>query len=450
MRNIKKIESFLPNPQFLGASVEELSPMTVNEAVTDGENLAGKSLSDAKVSDWLFDFGIEKKSFPKNSVFNQFVEPEEDLSVFTAQIVNRFALEAWKAIKTKKLINAAISSEEKEKLKSKLRSFWSGRKKLEQYKREKETLIEFLNEFEEFVIDGGFGASIQENASSIMLTQTSASPSSGAITKIVTSLKSFFTKPGWQKALSWLINSIANNDQYVKWLDTTVYEGKALGSGISPDVKSAFNTFIVECDLNVNLPDMENAMGTINKAAKMAIEKSKDLPKQGAETWMGCMYNTYLFGLYQRMLIIGCCAWVYDLVGDTDILSSDIVPTPKTETTDDGTRSGTGLQKGEHNGIEIYMISYLSNSFKDVLNGLLADETIGRAKYSDYLNRIDAKKDSRSLIRSVRVDVLNWANSNGFSRSQKPDIKGLYTDGSTRLYVPISIFTKLVNTKYAK
>lgn len=444
MRNIKNIDSFLPESKFMGSTMEELSPEVINEAISDGDNLAGKPLSDVKVSDWLFDFGIEKKSFPKNSAFNDFVDPDEDLSVFTAQVVNRFVIEAWKAIKTKRIFKNAISEDEKRKIKSKLKGFWSGKNRLEKYKAEKETLKEFLDVFEAFIMDGGFGASIQMNSDSILLTKSSASPSAGSLNKIVTSLKSFFTKPGWQKALSWLINSIANNEQYVKWLDTTVYEGKTLGSGISPDIKSAFNTFIIECELNVNLPDMENAMGQIDKAAKLVIEKSKELPKQGAETWMGCMYNTYLFGVYQRLLIIGCCAWVYDLVGDTDMLSSEAIPTPYVKSDDSApSYASSDLQVEEFKGVDVYKISYLSADFRSILKGLLRDEQIGNSRYEEYINRIEAKKDSRSIIRSVRSDILGWGNRNGFRRSEKPIVKALYTDGSTRLIIPVEMFKKI-------
>jgi len=444
MRNIKTIENFLPEQVFSGSSLEDLVPFEVNESISDGENLAGKTLSEVKVSDWLFDFGIERKSFPKNSSFTEFVQPEEDLSDFSGEVINRFVVEAWKSVKTKKLINASMSEKERERVKSKLRSFWTGRKKLEQYKREKETLINFLNVFEEFVVDGGFGKSLYENAGSITLTKTSVSPVAGSINKIVTNLKSFFTKPGWQKAISWLINSVANNDQYVKWLDTTVYEAKMLGGGISPDVKSAFNTFIVDCDLDVEIPDMENAMSSINMVARLAIEKSKDLPKQGAETWMGCLYNTHLFGVYQRLLVIGCCAWVYDLVGDTDIMASDMIPTPRTKEKEEDQSNRMGLEKDEVNGIQVYKISYLSGNFKEILRALLRDERIGKSKYEEYLNRIEAKKDSRSLVRSVRIDVLNWANVNGFRRSEGPEIRGLQTDGSTRIFMPVKIYNKLV------
>lgn len=445
MRNIKNIDSFLPEPKFMGSTIEELSPNVINEAISDGDNLAGKSLSDVKVSDWMFDFGIERSSFPKNSAFNDFVDPDEDLSVFTGQVVNRFVVEAWKAIKTKKIFKSAISEDERKKIKSKLKGFWSSKNKLENYNREKETLKEFLDALEAFIIDGGFGASIQMNSESILLTKSSASPSAGAINKIVTSLKTFFTKPGWQKALSWIINSIANNDQYVKWMDTTVYEGKVLGSGISPDVKSAFNTFIVECDLNVNVPDMEYAMGSINKTAKLVIDKSKDLPKQGAETWMGCMYNTYLFGVYQRLLIIGCCAWVYDLVGDTDMMSSDAISTPYVKPDSDASSSygSSSLEVEEFKGVSVYKISYLSSDFRDILKGLLRDEQIGKSRYEEYINRIEAKKDSRSIIRSVRSDILGWGNRHGFRRSDTPVVKALYTDGSTRLIIPVEMFKKV-------
>ena len=443
MKNIKNIESFLPKPMFEGRQISDLVPM--NEAVGDGINLDGKALSDVKVSGWLWDFGIEKKSFPKASAFYEILSPEQDLSVFAAQMVNTFAVEAWKGIKTKKIFNAAIPEKERQKIKAKLRGYWGPKKKLDLYNQEKENLAEFIAAFEAFLIRGSLGESIQAQSESIILTK-SADPTAGPMTKIFTSLKSFFTKSSWQKALAWLVNNIANNKQYVKWLDTTVYEPNAITAGINPDVKSAFNSFIVDADLEANLPDMEGAMSAIKSAVKMVIEKSNALPEQGRETWMGALYNTHLFGLYQKMLIIGCCAWVYDLIGDTNIMSTgSVIPTPRqAEREEDQSAYSSGLEEDEYNGIKVYKISYLSPEFKNIIKALLADGQIGQNKFEEYTNRIDARKDSRSTIRSVRADVLGWGNTHGFRRTERPDIKGLYTDGSTRIIIPITMFKKLV------
>jgi hypothetical protein len=442
MKNIKNIETFLPERTFENRMMSELVPL--NEAIGDGTNLDGKKLSDVKVSDWMWDFGIEKKSFPKASLFYEILKPEEDLSIFTAQMVNTFAIEAWKGIKTKKIFNAAIPEKEREEIKSKLRGYWGTKKKLDLYNQEKESLTEFIQEFERFLLSGELGASIQIDSASIVLSK-SADPSAGSMSKVFTSLKSFFTKSTWQKSLAWLISNIANNNQYVKWLNTTVYEPNKITSGINPDVTSAFSSFVVDAGIESNVPDMEGAMSAIKSAAKLVIEKSKALPEQGRETWMGALYNTQLFGLYQRMLIIGCCAWVYDLIGDTDIMSmKGGIPTPKKETTDDSSSSYAGLQEDEYNGVKVYKISYLSPEFKSIISALLDDGQIGQSKHEEYTNRIDARKDSRSIIRSVRNDVLGWGNSHGFRRTEKPDVKGLYTDGSTRIIIPISMFKKLV------
>ena len=67
MKNIKNIETFLPERTFEKKMVSELVPL--NEAIGDGTNLDGKNLSDVKVSDWMWDFGVEKKSFPRASIF---------------------------------------------------------------------------------------------------------------------------------------------------------------------------------------------------------------------------------------------------------------------------------------------------------------------------------------------------------------------------------------------
>lgn len=440
--NIKNIESFLPERKFEGNSVSELVPM--NEALGDGTNLDRKTLSDVKVSDWLWDFGIEKRSFPKGSVFNEILKPEEDLSVFTAQLINTFAIEAWKGIKTKRIFNASIPERQRERIKSKLRGYWGTRGKLDLYTREKENLAEFIGEFESFLINGSLGASVQIDSDSIILTK-SADPTIGTMTRVFTSLKSFFTKSSWQKGLAWLVNNVANNDQYTKWLDSIIYEPNKLSSGINPDVKSAFDSFIIDAGLEASFPDMTEAMPSIKSVAKTVIEKSKEIPEQGRDTWMGALYNTPLFGLYQKMLIIGCCAWVYDLIGDTNIMSGSRseIPTPKTSAEDAAT-SYVGLEEDEYNGIKVFKISYLSPEFKKILDALLEDGQIGRNKYDEYVNRIDARKDSRSIVRSVRGDVLGWGNRHGFRRTERPDVKGLYTDGSTRIIIPTSMFKKLV------
>lgn len=446
MKNIKNIEVFLPESRFEGSSISDLlpEPSPINEAIGDGINLDGRALSDVKVSDWMWDFGIEKKSFPKGSAFYDLVKPEEDLSIFTAQLVDAFAIQAWKAIKSKKIFNAAISDKEKERLKSKLRGYWGTKKKLNLYNQEKEMLTKFIMDLENFIFNGGLGRSIYDNADNIILTKV-ADPTAGPMAKIFTSLKSFFTKSGWQKSLAWLISNIAKNDQYAKWLDTTVYEPNTISSGINPDIKSAFDSFIIDADFDENMPDMEGAMSAIKSAVKLTIEKSKVVPEQGRETWMGALYNTYLFGLYQKLLIIGTCAWVYDLIGDTDIMSkSNTISAPKADEEPSVTDTRTGMEEGVHNGINIYKVSYLSIEFKEILDALLEDGQIGKTKYTDYINRIDARKDSRSIIRSVRGDVLGWGSTHGFKRTERPDIKGLYTDGSTRLFIPVEMFKKLI------
>jgi hypothetical protein len=445
MKNINRIESFLPESRLSGKHISELLPQDVmiNEAVGDGINLDGKTFGEVKVSEWMFDFGIERKSFPRGSIFTEWVVPDENLSVFAANIVNTFAVQAWKAIKTKKIFSAAITEKERLKIKSKLRGFFGTKKKLDIYNQEKESLVEFLQQFETFLFEGRLGEAIQMDADDMLLSK-SADPASGPVSKIFTTLKSFFTRSGWQKALGWIIANIANNDQYVKWLDKTVYEPNTIASGINPDVMSAFNAFIVETNIQADLPNMDSAMPSIKRAVKSVIEKSKDIPKQGAETWMGALYNTYLFGLYQKMLIIGCCAWVYDQIGDTNIMTQgERIRTPRSEESPSGS-APAGLEVSEHNGVNVYKISYISPEFKKILDALLRDGQIGETKYESYMNRIESKKDSKSVIRSVRIDLVGWGNTHSFSRTDTPEAKGLATDGSTRVIIPIEMYKKLV------
>jgi len=450
MKNIKRIDLFLPESEFKGENIENLLPPSIkmNEALSDAKDLDGKPMSEVSVSDWFWAFQVEKKMFPKNSGFTELLNNrEEDLSIAAAQIVNRFAVESWKAIKTKKVFAISISEQERKSIKSKLKGFWGSKKTLEQYKREKETLKEFLVAFESFIESGELGASIQENSDSIILKkgETTADVLSGPMSRIFTSMKDFFTDSTWQKSVAWMINNIANNDQYVKWLNTTIYEPNKLSSGVSPEIKTAFESFIIDANLDANIPDMENAMPSIRKVAKIVIEKSKTLPKQGKETWMGTLYNTYLFGLYQKMLLIACCAWVYDQIGDTDIMSYPGVIEKPYDYEESPRQSDTsGLREEEYAGIKVFKISYTSPEFLMILKSLRQEGQIGDSRYQEYINRIESRKDSRDIIRSVRRELIGWGNSHGFSRTTNPELKGLYTDGSTRLIIPVSMFKKLV------
>lgn len=447
MKNINRIDSFLPESKFSGKHIQELVPadVAINEALGDGSNLDGKTFSEVKVSDWMWDFGIERKSFPQRSVFNELVVPDEYLSVFSAQLVNSFAIQSWKAIKTKKIFSAAITEDERKKIKSKLRGFWGTKRKLETYKQEKESLEQFIKQLEAFLMESKLGESIELDSENMVLSK-SADPGAGPIGKIFTTLKSFFSKSGWQKALAWLVTNIANNSQYVKWLNTTIYEPNTITTGITPDVSSAFSSFIIDAGLDADMPNMENAMPSIKLVAKKVIEKSKELPKQGSETWMGALYNTYLFGLYQRMLIIACCAWVYDLIGDTNIMRGEeqvsSQPTPTGGSYDD---EGLGLQEDVVKDVRVYRVGYRSPEFKKMLNALVRDKQIGDIKYNDYMKKIEARKDSRSVIRSLRTDILQWGNSHSYSRTDRPkEVAALGTDGSTRVIVPIDMYKKLV------
>lgn len=446
MKNLKNIESFLPEVDFSGKDASQLIPIgiPVNEVKGEGSQLDGKSIGSVEVSDWLWDFSIETKSFPKSSAFFSLLKPEEKLSVFTAQMVNSFAVEAWKAIRTKKIFLSAISESEKEKIKSKLRGFWGSKKKLDQYKNEKEELIQFIKAFEESLLNGDMGASIEASSDDIILNRA-IDPSAGAITKIFTSLKSFFSAPSWQRAIAWLVDNVAQNKQHVKWLNGVVYTPNTISSGISPDVKTAFNLFVVDLDIQANIPNMENAMPAINYAAKLTIEESKKIPEQGKETWMGALYNTSLFGLYQSMLIIGTCAWVYDLIGDTNIMGGKVVsaaPTDKTAPSDGYTPS-EGLREEDMDGISVYKIKYNTSEFKDILSSLLRKERISKQTYDDYINQIDSPGIKKPLLSQVVSELRRWGVK---SQLTKSEMRGLRSDSSTRIIIPVE-FHKIFMTQ---
>ena len=443
MRNIKSIETFLPNVAFEGKDQTDLLPehIAVNEVKGEGSELDGRPMGSVAVSDWLWDFGIERNSFPKKSAFFSLLEPQEKLSVFTAQVVNSFAIEAWKSIKTKKIFSSAISEAEREKIKSKLRGFWGTKKKLVYYRSEKESLIEFLEAFEASLRNGDLGASIEAESEDIILSRA-IDPSAGVLSKMFTSIKSFFSGPSWQRALAWLIDNVAKNRQHVKWLNDTVYKPNPITTGISPDVKTAFNTFIVDLDISANVPDMESAMPSINYAAKLVIEESMKMPEQGRDTWMGALYNTNLFGLYQSMLLIGTCAWVYDLVGDTDIMKGINTTIRREPTNDAGTGTkefvpSEGLQEEEYDGVRVYRIKYSTSEFKDVLGMLLDKNRISKETYDDYLNQIDSPGIKKPLLSQVVSELRRWGIKNQLTKSE---MRGLRSDSSTRIIVPVEFY----------
>jgi hypothetical protein len=450
MKNIYDINDFLPESEFKGKGLGDLLPeqVSLNEAKGEGTDLDGKPLSDVYVKDWLWDFNLELSSFPKKSKFYTLLEPEKDLSIFTAQVVNTFAVEIWESLKTKKVFSQTISQKEREKIKSKIRGFWGTKKSLDKLKEEKEQLIEFIKELEGFIKSGELGASIQMASDDIILNKA-IDPSSGPITKIFTSLKSFFSKESWQRAVAWLINNIAYNEQHVKWLNTTLYSPNKLSNGITPDIKSAFDRFIIDAGLDASFPSMETAMSAIKIAEKITIEKTLVLPEQGKDTWMGALYNTHLFGLYQSLLIIATCAWVYDLVGDTNIMKTLGSPEVKTTSSEYREKDMSGLSSdsdrySEKDGIKRYRIHYSDQLMKDILDTLVSDNIVGDAIRKEYLEKFSSPNVTKKGILSNIKGYILKAVSDKFTAEQNK----LYTKASdhtgANLFIPVDILQKLL------
>lgn len=443
MRNLKNIEAFLENSSFEGANPRY--PHEINEVKGEGKELDGRSIASVQVSDWLWDFNIEKRSFPKSSAFFTLLNPEEKLSVFAAQVVNSFAIEAWKSIKSKRIFSSAISEQERQKIISKLRGFWGSKKKLELYKYEKEALVEFIKAFEQSLYNGDMGASIEQDSDSIILNRA-IDPAAGPMSKAFTAVKSFFSSASWQRALAWLIDNLAQNRQHVKWLNGSIYKPNKLSSGISPDVNTAFNLFVVDLDVQASTPNMENAISAINYAASLVIEESKKLPEQGKDTWMGALYNTSLFGLYQSMLVIGTCAWVYDLIGDTNIMGGRPVERTegtKTEFKGEFTPS-EGLTAEEYDGVVVYRIKYNTSEFKEVLSSLLKKERISKQTYDDYLSQIDSPGIKKPLLSQVVSELRRWGVKNQMTKSE---MRGLRSDSSTRIIVPVDFYRTFMTSE---
>jgi hypothetical protein len=435
MRNIKNIETYLYGTF---EQNHHRDGLVINEVAGEGKELDGRSIGSVQVSDWLWDFDLERKSFPKSSAFFTLLNPSEKLSIFTAQVVNSFAIEAWKAIKTKKIFLSAISEPERKKIRTKLRGVWGSKKRLSIYNDERESLIEFIKAFESSLLAGDMGASIEQDADDIILNRA-VDPSANALTKYLTKLKTTFSSASWQRALGWLIENLAKNRQYVRWLNGTIYKVNPLSNKITPDIKTAFNLFVVELDVQGSIPNMEHAMPAINYAAKLVIEESKKLPEQGKDTWMGALYNTSLFGLYQSMLLIGTCAWVYDLIGDTNIMGGREVDT--TDFTKSSSKTSfapsAGLTAEEYDGVVVYKIKYNTAEFKEIVDYLLKKDVISKQTHDDYLNQIDSPGIKKPLLSQVVSELRRWGVKNQITKSE---MRGLRSDTSTRIIVPIDFY----------
>lgn len=448
MKNIYDIMEFLPEGKFLNKDIKDLLPETnsINEAKGEGTQLDNMPLSEAYVKDWLFDFDVEIKDFPRKSGFYTLLEPEKELSIFTAQVVNTFAKEVWTYIKRKEIFKQVISEKDKKKIKSKLKGFFGTSKNLTQLKEEKEKLTEFIKALDEFILTGELGVLIQEASDDIILSMA-IDPSSGPITKIFTSLKSFFSKSSWQRSLAWLINNIAYNEQHVKWLNTTIYTSNKLSSGITPDVKSAFDRFIVDAGLDAQYPGMESAMPSIKAAESIVINSTQNLPEKGRETWMGALYNTHLFGIYQSLLIIGTCAWVYDLMGDTNIMKTfgsdeisskdDSISQPHINIPDDKERYSV------KDGIKRVRIHYNDQAMKDILELLVDKGIMGDALRKDYLDKFSSPNVTKKGILSNIKSYMIKAVSSAISAEKLKDITKAFDHTGSNLFIPLELFNTI-------
>lgn len=460
MKNIRKIEDFTENYGFHDNKVKIPNSHTVNEVLGEGQNLDNKTLSEPDVSDWLWDFGLQIKDFPKggsNEAFSDLLDAEENLSIFTAQMINTFVVSSWYMATSKSAINDMFSEEDIQKLRSKLRGHFGIKKKLDRYKIERDEVMDFTQKFLTFANSGEFGVSVQKDASNIILRREIVEDT-GLLKSSWTSLKSFFSKASYRRAIYWLIANLAANKSYVKWItqlswpSRAIYTTNYLSKGITPEVKTAFQDFTVTTSFNADIPNMKYAESAINYAAYRAIEwslqKRKDL--EDSDTWMGALLNTDLFGLFQRILIISTCNWVYGLVGDRDVLSS-LKGKPKDTSSvssfDKSAHAITDLDLQIHKGIEIYSIPYLSEEFKNLLDVLLSTDEIGKKRYDRIISQIEKKEDARAVVSIVSRDIKNWAQKNIDNIENFKDMKALGTDYSTRIRVPVKLYDIMMQYK---
>lgn len=451
MNNLKKIDDFLPEVVFEKKELSEFfTERTINEKKGEGINLAGQRLSDAKVSDWMWDFDLEKSDFPStNNAYTQLIKPEESLSVLAAKIVNTFANETWKNVKNGNIIKSMTTEDERKQVRKKMKGSWFSKKNLEELKAERDSVSQYFLKLDEFIASGKFGIALHNESNGIEIMRQ---PGSSAFSQTVSSLKSFFSGKSWKRSVSWIFKNIAVNDDYVKWISDDVYKPLSLKNGISPDVEHAFNTLIVDAGLIASLPTTTEGDSAINYICDIVVRKTLDLREksEGANKWTSVLLTTDLFCLFQTLVIIGTCAWVYDQLGMTQMIESPEI----TKTTDQEQKTQSGEQqeiddrevrKDVYEGVDVYYIHYASATMRKIVDKLLADHQIGKNQYDSIITQIEAKKDIKFLVRQVRTQIIYWGNVHGFSKTKYPKmLKALSTDGSSRLIIPIELYNAIL------
>lgn len=455
MKNLRSIHDFTNQYQEKCIDIEVHNP--INEIYGEGSNLDNKPLSEPDVSDWLWDFDIKLNDFPKggsNDAFFELLDTDEKLSIFTAQLVNTFVASSWYMVTSKSTINEIFSEEDTNKIRKKLRGHFGIKKRLDRYKIERDEVIKYTKSIMSFIFNGEFGSAIQSDSSNIILRKT-GSTESGILKSAWSSLKSFFKKASYRNAIYWLISNLSTNKSYVKWINQlswpsrTEYISNAFSTGITPEVKSAFESFVVNTKMSADIPNLAAAESALNFAASKAIEWSLEKRKtmETDSSWMGTLLNTDLFGLFQRLLIISTCNWVYGLIGEKDVMSSLKKDVSTTHTFDTAPSAITELDLQIYKGIEVYSIPYLAQEFKELLDVLLSTDEIGKSRYERIVSQINKKEDSRAIVSIVSRDIKNWAQKNIDNIDNFKEMKALGTDYSTRIRIPVKLYDIMMQSK---
>lgn len=452
MHNIKKIDEFLPEPKFQAMDLKDVFPTEVlNEKLGEGSNLNGKKLSSPSVGDWLWDFDLKIEDFPLDgNPYGELLVPDKKLSIFLAQMVNTFALESWELLNRDETFDEIFGEEGREKVRKKLRGTFVIKKNLDVYKSEMNQVYDYFDKLYTFIGSGYLGLSLQRESDSIILS-SDVDVHGGKLGAVWSSIKSFFQKSSWKRSLFWLVSNVSSNRSHAKWLTVcsgtngAEYTTNAIKSGISPDINTAFEAFILYGGLKATLPKTERATTALNYATSRVVQwtiKKKDEAGK-EEQWNSVLMNTDLFGLFQKIAIVSTCKWVYSIIlGRQSRQGFETMPQAKY---DDVTPSLSGYDVINYRDTKCYYLSYTSEEFMDLLEALASLGRIGSSKFNNLIDRINNKKDPRLIINDVKSEIKSWMTHNGWTRDKYPEMKALGTDGSTRLIIPILILNSIMS-----
>ena len=453
MNNLKKIDEFLPEVRFQNKEVGDLfTGGVLYEKKGEGINLEGKKMNQVKVSDWMWDFDLMKNDFPASgNAYTPLLKEDDILSVFAAKVVNTFAKETWNNVKNGTIAATMLTSEERSTARSKMKGTWFSKKNLEDLKSEREAVADYFLKMDEFLSGGNLGIDLYKGSAHIDIQKQ---PGSSALKQAVSMLTTYFSEKSWKRAVSWLFKNIADDDDHVKWLSSNEYKPLSIKTGISPSPEDAFEGFVVDAGLVAPIPSMTSGLSAINYVCSIAIKKTLELREkaESSKTWSSVLLTTDLFYLFQSLVVIGMCAWVYDQLGMAKMIqmpdgSSGSAEAEKGQEkiTDQEEAQDPDVRKDVYEGVDVYYIHYSSSTMASIISKLLSENQIGKSQYDSLMTQIESKKDIKFLVRQIRTQIIYWGNSNGYSKTKYPRLlKALRTDGSSRLIIPIKLYNALM------